>query len=666
MTDNTQNSGRAHSNSFSVFPTDLSFLGTDVFYGMSFARLDSNTVVSRTQNGEILSRLSSDEWILPAFAFHVGDNIYFNFLPFYNVCDHKNHNVETCKKLFIIKMFSKNLKSGRPLRLSTMHSTLQLLAKINDHCVLHNLKLESIFEEFDLFKNFQEELTPSMNKALVALVRTLNSIDSLERGFPLNGTIFPYMQKAAKAIRTEGKQFPIIPSRILLFKYRQYHAHIDDLLEHHQNLFALLDRAAENPYYGKSNKIHTNPNTRASKLATAEHLALHIDNPTNFKKAVQEYNLDTLCEKYQWKAIINVLGFITKVSHCAKSLIHLYTLMRDHEVKGLTTDCLERVKGWNNDALYVAGITTKLYSTSKPTKWITTDAILKPVDTLTKINRFLSPHFKTPNNHLLISAAVHPVANAKPSKDYLVKRMGVEAGLDPILITEADIQELEAVDPLRNWRSDPKYKIGAPWIISSHQFRRTMAVFCAQTGLITLPSLKRLLGHLTKVMSLYYTRGCSAQNYHFNLINPELAAELRRAKSEADGAMYIREALRTSEKLLGLKGMDISGQRSSSVWVDRAVAETVQLAAKGLAAYTEIPLGGCASPVPCDKRAHGNFFTCPGCRHLIGKKSVLDATLEIMKFDISELDSDSMEYKAEMQNLKDFTELRDRLIAKSK
>ncbi|MNC29810.1 hypothetical protein D3C75_780740 [compost metagenome] len=260
---------------------------------------------------------------------------------------------------------------------------------------------------------------------------------------------------------------------------------------------------------------------------------------------------------------------------------------------------------------------------------------------------------------------MHPVSISAPSKNYLTSRASAEDYLDPILITESDIQELEAVDPIRNWRSDSRYKIGIPWRITSHQFRRSIAVFSAQTGLITLPSLKRLLGHLTKVMSLYYTKGCSAQNYYFNLINPELAEELRQAKFEADGAMFIREALQTSERLLGIKGTEIMHQRSSSVWVNGTMEDTVKLASKGLAAYTEIPLGGCGSPAPCDKRAHGNFFTCPGCRHLIGKESVMNDTLAIMKLDLDELDPNSMEYKAEKQNLEDFAELRSRLIAKS-
>ncbi|NWL21888.1 integrase [Pseudomonas umsongensis] len=663
---------KVNQNSNSIFndyelnacPTKSEYFSTDVYYGMSFARVGPQTVISRSKDGKPISRFVDDEWFLPAFAFNVTDNPYFSFLPFYKDCDFNSHNAEVCKKLFLMKMFSPNSKTGVALRIPSMHVTRHVLLNMAEFCALRKWRLEELFSSVDKFKAFQVSIEhQSKNRALVALVRTLNGMSSDERGFPLDGLVFPYMQKAAKKIRSEGQQFPIIPSRILLFKYEQYQSYINDFLMCFNNISAFLDRSADNPLYGKHKDTHKNPECRGSK-ANAAQLAAHLDNPISFQDAIRENGLREMSGKYNWRSAPHVLGFLTKVSHCAKNLIHLFTLMRDHEVKSLKVDCLEPVRGWNNDALYVAGITTKLYSAAKPRQWITTDAILKPVDALSKIREILNPYINNSENYLLISTAVHPVATTKPSRNK-IKKTSVEHLLEPINITEDDIQELEAVDPLRNWRADPRFKIGMPWRITSHQFRRTMAVFCAQTGLITLPSLKRLLGHLTKVMSLYYTKGCSADNYYFNLINPELAEELRKAKFEADGAMFIREVLHSTDKLFGIKGSEIMSQRSSSVWVSRAVEETVLLASQGLIAHTETPLGGCASPTPCDKRAHGNFFTCPGCRHLIGKDSVLNDTLAIMEFDLAELDPVSMEYKAEKQNLEDFIELRNRLISKA-
>lgn len=322
------------------------------------------------------------------------------------------------------------------------------------------------------------------------------------------------------------------------------------------------------------------------------------------------------------------------------------------------------MEGWNKKALYVIGISTKQHSKAKPTKWITTDAILKPIDALTKINSILAP-FSSHKDSLFLSTSVHPISNGrKDAKAGHFKKRNLEYRLDPVLITNEDILELETIDPLRNWRGDKKYQIGKPWHASSHQFRRSMAVFAAQSGLITLPSLKRLLTHLTRVMSQYYSKGCSAKNYYFALINPELTQELRKAKQEADGAMFIRDVYKSVERLYGARGRQLMKERNDSVWLSETEEEMQRQAKLGLRSYMESPLGICTSAEPCDKRAHGNYETCPGCSALVAKESVMNETINIMRFDLEQLDPKSIEYRAEEQNLADFIEIRDRIIAK--
>nr|WP_236165662.1 integrase [Pseudomonas fulva] len=634
-------------------------LHTSIYYGMDFRRLCAETVISSDEHGVIL--LADDEWKLADFVFHVGDNPYFNFLPFYTPNTHSVANTLMCKKIFITRMFAPNNKTGLPLRLVTMHKTRQLLEKVCQYCSRANIHAELVFSSFAAFKEFQQSIPQTLNRDLVALVRTLNQIDSGQRGFKLDGKIFPYMQKIARASRKEGQQTPIIPSRILLAKYNQYSTCLDDYIQNHYKIEIFLRRSEEDPFYAKDENTHyrelSRPSTQAQKVA-------HMQNPITFEQAITDLNLTDLCQRYNLVSAPSLLSFLSLAAHCAKNLIHLFTLMRDHEVTGLCKDCLEPVEGWNKKGLYVVGISTKLHSKPKPTKWITTDAILKPIEVLTKINSILAP-FSPHKDSLFLTTSIHPISNGrKGSKAGHFKKRNLEFRLDPILITNEDILELETIEPLRDWRNDKKYQIGKPWLASSHQFRRSMAVFAAQSGLITLPSLKRLLTHLTKVMSQYYTKGCSAKNYYFALINPKLAKELRKAKQEADGAMYIRDVYKSSERLYGARGRQLMKERNDSVWLNETEEESQRLAKLGLRAYTESPLGICTSSDPCDKRAHGNFKTCPGCSALVAKESVMNETINIMKFDLEELDPESIEYRAEQQNLADFIEIRDRIIAK--
>lgn len=649
--DNTANTN----NSFSR-PIPPEQLSTDIYYGMSFARIGPSTVVSRSNDGQIRSRFLDDVWTLENYAYNVVDNPNFEFSKLHQDCEHRIENVNTCKKILLMKMFAPNLRTGKPLRLATVHSIQYVLTRISEYCAQRNLRVIDIFQCVNQFKDFQKGISPSESRNLIGIVRTLNKISVLDRGFHVDGHILPTLKKPRDKTRRSSQQVPIIPSRILLLKYQQYHSYLDEFSKHHKNICKLLEQAAENPFYGRGYAT----SSKAKSLKNTKHNFQKI----SFADAVKENHLSELCEKYQWSMVCNVTAFLTTVSHCAKNLIHLYTLMRNHEVKSISYDCLTPVKGWNNEALYIAGITTKVYSSRQPKKWITTKAIIKPIDALRKISDILSPHVNNPENYLLLSPSTHPASNAKASGNNIITNDELDLKLAPTLITEEDIEELEAIDPLRNWRGDRRFAIGTPWKITSHQFRRTMTVFCAQTGLITIPALKRLLGHLTKVMCLYYTQGCSAQNYTFKLLNPQLAKEFREAKAEADGAMFIREALQSTERLYGIKGSEIMNLRSHPTWLSRAASETIKMVKQGLVAYTESPLGGCASTDPCDKRAHGDYFSCPGCRHLIAKESVLNDSQTVMEFDLSELDPNSLEYRAEKQNLDDFVQLRKTITSK--
>lgn len=645
----------------SPYPLRHEFLATDIYYGMSFNRIGPGTVISRTKDGEPISLFEHDIWHLAAFAYHVSDNAYFDFLPLYQSSALSNENAATCKKIFIIRMFSQNTKSGKPLRVSYMQTVLLTLRHMCEFCANKRITIQSLLISLATFDEFQKDLPSSLIRTLVSLIRTLNSLRSAEKFLEVDGSIYPLIQKIAREVRTEGQQFPVIPSRILYIKYRQYHECIDDFMEHHSQLSNFLEKTTTEPYFGRSTKSQYRIGLHTGDKPPTDHSQA---DSAGFREAIYEHGLGKLLNKYDWKMVSSVSSFLALVQHCCKNLIHLLTLMRHHEVISLRTNSLERIKGWNNEALYVAGVTTKLFSEEKEMKWITTDAILKPINTLELINLVLAPHTKHNNDLLFLSPTILTNRSRKQTKSIHTSK-SPDLRLPPVLINEADIQELESIDPFRNWRDDKKFQIGQPWKVSSHQFRRSIAVFAGQSGLITLPSLKRLLRHLTLVMSTYYMRGCSAKNYYFNLANPELVKELKNAKMEADGAMYIREVLQSSERLFGSHGREImEGRVDSAVWLNEPEEYTHDKVKLGLMAFAETPLGGCASVAPCDRRAHGDFTTCPGCKSLIGKESAMNETIAVMAFDLEQLAAGTMEHRAEKQNLDDFIALRDRILAK--
>jgi hypothetical protein len=67
-------------------------------------------------------------------------------------------------------------------------------------------------------------------------------------------------------------------------------------------------------------------------------------------------------------------------------------------------------------------------------------------------------------------------------------------------ITQEDIVELKLIDPHRAWEAEPDFAVGAGWPFTRHQLRRTLALYAQRSGLVSLPSLKRQLQHITQEM----------------------------------------------------------------------------------------------------------------------------------------------------------------------
>lgn len=235
------------------------YFSTDVAWGMDFSKISDNTVISRSNNGEITCIFSDDTWYLPAFAYSVIDKPKFDFLQFYRTREDHIEDLRVIKKTLLMKMFAKS-HSGLPLRLGTLHShryTLLLGAKF---CQENKIPFKELFVRPDIFENFLEILPSQPRKSIISIIRTLLPINEKERGFPIDGSLLHIAKKKNwKAVKS--KQHPIIPSRILLLKYSQYTGVLDEFSENKENIKSILDKCGSDMFYGRTNStyLHRKP-----------------------------------------------------------------------------------------------------------------------------------------------------------------------------------------------------------------------------------------------------------------------------------------------------------------------------------------------------------------------------------------------------------------------
>ena len=233
------------------------------------------------------------------------------------------------------------------------------------------------------------------------------------------------------------------------------------------------------------------------------------------------------------------------------------------------------------------------------------------------------------------------------------------------LIEEGDIQELEQIDSHRAWRTEDKFGIGKPWPFTSHQTRRSLALYAQRSGLVSLPSLRRQLKHITDEMARYYSRGSAfAKNFigddkeHFGL-------EWQSTQAESSAISYRVNVLLTDQVLFGAHATWVRQQlkrTEGTVLADRIV--TLKRFKKGEMAYKETILGGCTNIGPCEKVAVRWLHTAcvvDDCKNLVGNASKLDLVITAQTRLIEGLDLHSVEYRTEMQDLQTLIKARDGL-----
>lgn len=621
--------------------------------GMDLNDLDGNCIISHDRNDRPIF-LKNMHWDFPHLRLVPTDSTDFSFEKLIISAKFNANNLLTAQLLLATYIFSLN-HAGRESRISTIYQSYKALKATSKSADKRNITIQELISSpnhIDFIAEIGKNYASAFSVMIKNYLKATNNSLKLEPHYKL----FDELNKANMVRCADGKQTPVIPSRILHAKYHQYNSIIHDFIDHFEDIESLTRKLTNDPCYGRDA-------SKASRSKSLRKYGSEVEkNRTSFNKALIDHELQEYSEKYGISCAARICTHLHIVQHSAKCLVHIYTLVRDHEAKLLEDECVQPAEGWNSKGLYMMGVSTKLTGSVKDTAWIANELIIEPINALKLIKKIITPYVpkNTPGVEcLILTPAFLPFSQTKSGKTVIPRNSArYERYLPKVLIEEADILELEAIDPLADWRSDPKYKVGKPWKIASHQFRRTMAVFGAQSQALDIPELKRLLTHLTESMSIYYQRGCSAGGYNMTMKSPELAMEFKKAMNDAQWISYLNEVLYSSEKLHGGHGERVTTMSKANdpdrIIYRQTAEETMQKAKKGLISYQRTPLGGCASSKPCNERAHGNFTSCFGCASSVLKASNVKSVIEHAQIDLMDLDPQSFEYRMEQRNIQDY------------
>lgn len=403
----------------------------------------------------------------------------------------------------------------------------------------------------------------------------------------------------------------------------------------------------------------------------AFHAAAHSSSVTfaelQTKHGVAPYFSDKTLER----STKGVRAGLATVQLVTKLVIQAFSGMRDDEARSLPYDCLDITKRNGNSHYVILGRTTKLnHGQAKRTRWVTNQEGCRAIRLAKEIADAIYAEYGTPPQSEASDASsrmlfVSPNYIGLAKKPVILPRacplgkMGLfdfsalRSRLEPI-IQEEDLRELERLDPHRAWRAEQKYAVGRSWTLVTHQFRRSLALYAQRSGIVSLPSLRRQLQHITDEMSRYYARGSAFAKDFLGADAEHFGHEWQETQAESSALGYMLNVLLSGDAMSGGHGNWVNHRLRNAegiVTFDRS--RTIRLFKKGELAYRETILGGCTNTGGCDQRAFDwlDMGCLAGCPNMVVKLPNVERVIAALATHVARLDSATLEYRTEKAKL---------------
>jgi len=421
-------------------------------------------------------------------------------------------------------------------------------------------------------------------------------------------------------------------------------------------------------------------------LGAIESVAPHLENQIARACAGEPLNppdeLVDAAAKFGYRVDVPELSaFVTETYALCQLVIAAFTGMRASEAANLPYQCLKVVRHDGVEHYSIEGVTTKLSGgRAKRACWVTSQLAVRAVRLAQRLSGVIH-QCSGDENHLRSTDGSHLLfcRLGLYSGEYEASRgpTNIDTYIDVIrerafpLIEPGDVAELKLIDPHRAWEDEGQFGINQRWPFTRHQLRRTLALYAHRSGLVTLPSLKRQLQHITMEMSMYYARGSAFAKGFIEADKDHFARDWADAQGLSEYLAYAAQVLFSDERLFG----------GHAAWVQsKAVQEspvsvfsreqTLAMFNKGEIAYRETVLGGCTNVGPCKSSPLDWLpLKCLGsnCKSLIVVPSKLQRVINSQQRQVEKLSAfgeDSVEYRMESQTLANLLAAQENLIGK--
>ncbi len=615
-------------------------------------------IISRDKDGKVLSSYKDNVWNLRTY---ISNPSQHGIIDFENRIE--SSNISDAKKLMFLLIVFGNGRNGSQYSVETLgHYFSDVMVPLSEFALENKTTITKIIENNILLDSYINNKCSNLGK-VQRLSSTLVFLDNLSNrstqiNFQRNKNIFELLKSKINDFSAEHHQTSIIPSRILAESIRQRWIQIEEIETNLTNLIKFLDMYIESERFASSETMINKYKWDCNKTL-------------QWKEAINFYQLNNLFKKYSLKNRINFKGFITKIQGTCKHLLHAYTGMRNGEMLNTQSNCLESVST-NSGICRIISTTSKFTGTNQNAKWITSKEVERIIFILKSINQVIAKHYNLNLNDLPLFLSGNIFVEKRKiranenirAKRKFDKKDELPLDYSLLRLTIEDIQEIEEIDFNKNIRD---LEIELPWEFKTHQYRRSLAIYSIQSGLVSLGALQIQMKHLFREMTLYYSNGASYARKLFDIPKDHIAYELDTLKPELDTLAYIKNVIFSDEKLFGVHGNFVENNTKQNnhefkTYFLENRDKTLKQFKNGEIAYKETALGGCIATEACDSRLIRSITACFDCHGGVLKKSKVDNVIQKQKEFISFLDPSSIEYRTEVEDLNKLEELKSKLI----
>lgn len=641
----------------------------DLYEPASYRVPPSDFVVSRNQDGTTASTYGDISWDRTPYSVDGRTrHLHFTYWTEGGLTDQRRSLLDEMRWVMFLIMY---LRPGSPLSTSGLEGylvTLRRLARIAEQTAV---RLQDVFSDPTLLFH---DIESSKNHAplMASLLSFLKSLNPQQVGFEIAGRqVVKKLRCLSRDWSNAAKQHPPIPTRIYSLILAALSKELNDFECVAASVFSLYKVCMTDRFMGRDK---------------ARQLAIHRKRGDGYKNVsptfpalLKQYGLEQyFAEKKFSKSVYGLSVALQEVMLVASFQIQAYTGMRRDEVLSLPYDCLETVVRDGMSHYIINGRVTKSSNgLAKKARWVTSSAgrraILIAQSIANVIRSVHDPEFeKQETRYLFVSPLPrHAETSGKPTTLHLNVFVELRRRIQPIIL-EPDLQELENIDPHRAWRSEKAFKLDSPWVFTGHQLRRSLALYAQRSGLVSLPSLKRQLQHITHEMAWYYARGSAFANDFIGTDKGHFGREWQKAQPISQYLSFVAHVLMTDDTLFGAYSNWVDRRLRNSegmVLIDRSA--TMRRFVKGELAYRETPIGGCINVDECDKTMNNVLeVACltNHCKNLVGSLQKLNRVIAAQTTRVQKLKAilpSSPELRAEEEDLKILCATRDSVLGKS-